>query len=1007
MRRLNTNIINAVNSHENSITVNFKFNGKRYKGHKGESLASALIANDIAIVGRSFKFSRPRGIVGHWSEEPNAIVQVGSGAGTVPNLKATQVELYEGLEAKSVNGWPNVNFDLMSISGFFERLMPAGFYYKTFMYPRKFWKTYEKYIRKAAGLGKVPSEPDPDFYEKLNHHCDILVVGAGPSGMLAALQAGRAGARVVIADDQSEIGGSLLYSNSKIKKMSGYAWAKSIENEIRSFKNITVISRCTVFGYYDHNFLTMIERCTDHQSLTSDLGPRQRLHRVRAQSVILATGAFERPLVFANNDLPRIMLASSVSAYINRYAVTPGEKLVVCTNNDNAYKTAFDWKSLINDHVTIIDTRRAVQSEVIERAKAMRIKIIHGHGVIEARGRTRVKSVLVAPLCMSGKEIIGEATEIYCDVVATSGGWSAAVHLSSQTGVKPVWDNEILSFRPGQAVQSQKSVGACNGSFELKECIEDGISVGASEAKRLGFESGKPKQKIDLPETKDEHPTQEVFCLPHFKPLSRAPKQFVDQQLDVTAGSIELTAREGFESVEHVKRYTALGFGTDQGKLSNVNGMAILANALGKSIAETGTTMFRPAYTPTTFGAIAGREVKKLFDPKRYTPMHDWHLENTVEFENVGQWKRPWYFPKSGETMEQSVRRECVAVRNSLGILDASTLGKIDVQGKDAKEFLNRVYTNNFDTLNPGKCRYGLMLKEDGMIFDDGVCACISKDHYLIHTTTGGAANVLAWLELWKQTEWPDLDVFLTSVTDAWATSTISGHNSRKLIQKLCSDIDFNNDNFKFMEWKQGLIAGIEARIFRVSFTGELSFEINVPSNFGLYIWNKLIEAGAEFDITPYGTESMHILRAEKGFIIVGQDTDGSMSPMDMGMDWIVKSKKDYSFLGERSLIRADIVREDRKQFVGLRTLNDKQVLPEGSQIVRSKKQTIPIQMEGHVTSSYFSACLGHPIALAMIKNGHQRMGEIVYSPQSDGSVIELRIVNPVFYDPKGERQYV
>ena len=1007
MSACNINRLKPLNVAGESTVINFKFNNKKYRGYKGDTLASALIANKVDVVGRSFKFSRPRGIVGHWSEEPNAIVQVGSGAGTVPNLKATQVELYEGLEAKSVNGWPTVNFDFMSLVGVFEKLMPPGFYYKTFMYPGRFWMLYEKYIRKAAGLGKAPVDSDPDYYDKENHHCDILVVGSGPSGMIAALEAGLSGADVIIADDQSEMGGSLLYSNHSLEGKSGFNWAKLLENKISSLKNVTVINRCTVFGYYDHNFLTMIERCNDHISVTSESGPRQKLHRVRAKRVILATGAFERPLVFANNDIPGVMIASSVSAYINRYKVLPGKSLVLCTNNDYAYKTAIDWKSEGNNRITIVDTRRAVKSELVNQAKALGIKIIYGHGVIEAKGKKRVQAALISPLSANGSELIGGSTEIVCDVIATSGGWSAAVHLNSQTGVKPVWNRNIISFTPGKTNETQVSIGACNGSFNLIDCIQEGSEAGALMSKNLGFGKGKPKEKIVLDKSDNEHPTQPIFCIPHQKPSIKGLKQFVDQQLDVTAGSIELAAKEGFESVEHVKRYTALGFGTDQGKLGNVNGMAILANALNKSIEETGTTMFRPAYTPTTFGAIAGRDVKVLFDPIRYTPMHEWHKKHTKEFENVGQWKRPWYFPKVSEGIEQAVARECLAVRNKVGILDASTLGKIDVKGKDALEFLNRVYTNDFTSLTPGRCRYGLMLKEDGMIFDDGVCACIDKNHYLIHTTTGGAANVLSWLEMWKQTEWPELEVFLTSVTDVWATATISGPESRKVISKICSDIDFSDDNFKFMHLKLGTVAGIEARIFRISFTGELSFEINVPSCYGLYIWSKLIDAGDEFGITPYGTEAMHVLRAEKGFIIVGQDTDGSMSPSDMGLSWIVKEGKNFSFLGERSLHRSDLLRSDRKQFVGLLSNDSKTHVPEGSQIVTSKKKKYPMKMEGHVTSSYAHGSLGYPIALAVVENGHKRLGETVFSPQADGSFVDLKIVSPVFYDPKGERSNV
>ena len=478
-------------------------------------------------------------------------------------------------------------------------------------------------------------------------------------------------------------------------------------------------------------------------------------------------------------------------------------------------------------------------------------------------------------------------------------------------------------------------------------------------------------------------------------------------QLDVTAAAIELAAREGYESVEHAKRYTAMGFGTDQGKLGNINGIAILANALGQTISETGTTMFRPAYTPTTFGAIAGRDIGALFDPERYTAMHRWHQEHGAIWENVGQWKRPWYFPQQSEHMHAAVNRECLAVRNSVGILDASTLGKIDIQGPDAAEFITRIYTNSYLKLAIGKCRYGVMLKEDGMIFDDGVTACLAENHYLMFTTTGGAAGVLAWLELWQQTEWPDLQVYFTSVTDHWATATVTGPNARKVIAKVCDDIDLSNDNFAFMDWRDGTVAEIKARLFRISFTGELSYEVNVPAHYGRFIWEKLLEAGKEFDITPYGTETMHVLRAEKGFIIVGQDTDGSVTPHDMNMSWVIAKNKTFSFLGKRSLERSDSLRDQRKQLVGLKTREPQQVLPEGAQIVNDPNQQLPMAMQGHVTSSYYSANLGHSIALAVVKGGLNRLGETVYCPLADGRILAAEIVSSVFYDPEGARQHV
>jgi sarcosine oxidase subunit alpha len=997
---------NRLDTH-NGVAIDFSFNGKGYKGLATDTLASALLANGVDVVGRSFKYARPRGIFGHGAEEPNGIIQLGSGSGTVPNLKATQVELYQGLEAYSVNGWPSVNFDLMGLIGAFGRLMPPGFYYKTFMYPQKLWMTYEHFIRKAAGLGATPVEADPDSYDKLNQHCDVLVVGAGPAGLVAAREAARTGARVIVADEQSQFGGSLLASTQQLDGLTAPLWIASLVSELKAFSNVQMLPRSTVFGYYDHNFLAILERRTDHLGLTAANGVRQRLHRVRAAQVVLATGALERPLVFAHNDIPGVMLASSVSTYVNRYGVAPGNKMVVFTTNDNAYQTALDWHQTGREIVALVDTRSNPSGDIVDAVKALGIEVIAGHGVIEAHGRTRVKRALIAPINEAGTQLTGAVRRLTCDLIACSGGWSPAVHLSSHTGAKPQWDEDIVGFRPGNSKQQERSAGACRGPFNLMGCLSEGASAGAQAAMLSGHGDGSLQFPATAVDEYAEQPQQALFLVPHTKTTSRAPSQFVDFQLDVSASGIELAVREGFESVEHVKRYTALGFGTDQGKLGNINGMAILANALNQSIAETGTTIFRPSYTPTTFGAIAGRDVNNLFDPERYTAVHRWHQEQGAKFEDVGQWKRPWYFPQQGETMQQAVDREGLAVRNSVGILDASTLGKIDIQGPDAAEFITRMYTNSYLKLAPGKCRYGVMLKEDGMIFDDGVCACLGDNHYLMFTTTGGAAGVLAWLELWQQTEWPELQVYFSSVTDHWTTATVTGPNARKVIAKVCNDIDLSKEAFPFMDWRNGTVAGVRARVFRISFTGELSYEVNVPAHYGRHVWEALVAAGEEFNITPYGTETMHVLRAEKGFIIVGQDTDGSMTPADMNMDWVVGKNKGFSFIGKRSLQRSDTIRADRKQLVGLKPLNKTDILPEGAQIVFDPKQKIPMSMQGHVTSSYYSANLGYSIALAVVKGGHDRIGNLVYCPLADGSIITSEIVSSVFYDPTGERHHV
>ncbi|MEP0174808.1 MAG: sarcosine oxidase subunit alpha [Paraglaciecola sp.] len=988
--------------------LNFTFNDKTYQGFEGDTLASALLANGVDVVGRSFKYSRPRGVITADAQEPNAIFQVGSNdASTIPNPRATQTELYANLVCSSTNGWPNVDFDLMGTVGKVGgSAMPPGFYYKTFMFPQSMWMSYEKMIRKGAGLGCSPLQPDPDSYDKLNHHCDVMVVGAGPAGLSAALAAARAGARVIIADEQNEMGGSLLCSTELIDGTAAAVWLVSTLTALAENDNVLLLPRSTAFGYYDQNYIGINERRSDHIGETNSHGTRQRLHKVRAKQVILATGAHERPLVFGNNDVPGCMLASAVTTYINRYAVVPGNRLALMTTNDNAYKAAIAWHDAGKSVVLIADTRPSADGFLVKEAMKRGIKVEFGHGIIDVKGSKRVKSVEVAPLSADGKSVSGQAVSYICDTVASSGGWSPVLHLSSHTGSKPIWRDDIQGFVPGNTEQAQHICGGIQGVYDLSQVLEDGIKCGLAAAGDAGKHVSSLEFLAPTVTKYTETPAMALFHIPHSKPTSRAPKQFVDYQNDVTAAGIELANREGFESIEHVKRYTALGFGTDQGKLGNINGMAITANSLGKTIPETGTTIFRPMYTPVTFGALSGSDVKQLFDPARFTAMHSWHVDNCAEFEDVGQWKRPWYYPKPGETMEQALARECLATRNSVGLLDASTLGKIDIQGKDAREFLNRVYTNPWSQLAVGKCRYGVMCKEDGMVFDDGVTACINDNRFQMTTTTGGAAGVLNWLELWHQTEWPELEVYFSTVTDHWSTMTISGPNSRKVLEKL-TDADVSNEAFPYMGWIAAEVAGVKARIFRISFTGELSFEINVQANFGLHCWEAVVAAGQEFDITPYGTETMHILRAEKGFIIVGQDTDGSVTPQDLDMNWVVGKKKAFSYLGKRSWSREDNERTDRKQFVGLKPKDPKVVLPEGAQIVFDKDQPIPMTMVGHVTSSYYSACLGYSFALAVVKGGLERMGQSVFVPLADGSTIEAEICSSVFYDPKGDRQNV
>ena len=1006
------NQVNRISSHSKHINrecpLTFTFNNKKYQGFEGDTLASALLANGVDVVGRSFKYSRPRGIITSDSQEPNAIFQIGSTQETtIPNPRATQTELYQGLTASSTNGWPNVDFDLMSTVGKLGgAMMPPGFYYKTFMYPQSLWMSYEHFIRKSAGLGASPQQRDPDSYDKMHHHCDVMIVGGGAAGLSAALAAALAGARIIISDEQNEFGGHLLCSKQLINDQAPSKWVKHIVAQLTVMKNVTLLPRSTAFGYYDHNLVVINERRSDHLGEYQHKITRQRVHKVRAKQVVLATGAHERPLVYGNNDVPGCMLANAISTYINRYDVVPGKQLVLMTTNDNAYKTAIDWHQAKREVVVIVDTRSSSDGDLVKQAKALGINIMFGHAVINVKGSKRVKGVEIAPIDTTKHSVAGTEIYVVCDTVASSGGWSPAIHLSSHTGSRPVWNDDIAGFVPGETVQKQHICGGIKGVYALSKVINDGFTIGAIAAQAAGKGTGHYVGALPKINDPKEAVSMALFHIPHRKKTSRAPKQFVDYQNDVTAAGIELANREGFESIEHVKRYTALGFGTDQGKLGNINGMAITAKSLGKTISETGTTIFRPMYTPTTFGALVGADVKQLFDPARFSAMHKWHVDNGAEFEDVGQWKRPWYFPKKDETMQQALERECLATRSSVGILDASTLGKIDIQGKDAREFLNRIYTNSWSKLAVGKCRYGVMCKEDGMIFDDGVTACLDENRFIMTTTTGGAAGVLQWLELWHQTEWPELEVYFSTVTDHWATTTISGPNSRKVLEKIC-DVDVSNDNFKYMDWIEATVAGVKARIFRISFTGELSFEINVQANYGMHTWQSVIEAGKEFNITPYGTETMHILRAEKGFIIVGQDTDGSVTPQDLDMNWVVGKKKEFSYIGKRSWSRMDNKRDDRKQIVGLKPKDPKFVLPEGAQIVFDKNQKIPMTMVGHVTSSYYSACMEYAFALALVKGGINRKGESVFLPLSNGTTVEAEICSPVFYDPAGERQNV
>ena len=988
---------------DRSRTLSFLFDGNRYEGHPGDTLASALIANGVHLVGRSFKYHRPRGIFSAGSEEPNALIQLGLGNHTEPNLRAPQIEIYDGLVASSQNRFPSLAFDLGEVNDLASPLIPSGFYYKTFMWPKRGWMTYERVIRRMAGLGRAPDGPDPDSYEHCHAHCDVLVAGGGAAGLAAALAAGRAGARVILADEQAELGGWLLSEGKDGIRISGRPatdWVEKTVAELAAMENVTLLRRTTAFGYYDHNWLGLAERVTDHLGPFAPAHlPRQRLWKVRAKQVVLAAGAIERPLVFSGNDRPGILLAGAVRSYIARYGTRPGNALVVVTSNDSGYLTALEAQKAGISVAAIVDTRPTADGALPQAARQADLRLYQGHGVIGTTGRLRVDGVRLAKLSADGSRIEGKGFGIPCDLVAMSGGWNPNVSLFSQSRGKLDFREADGVFVPGEATQPLRSAGMANGALTTADCLAQGFAAGAAAANDAGFTARKaPSLKIEEPEVPAAAP---IWLLPPEKPLVRA-KCFVDFQNDVTAADLKLAAREGFRSVEHVKRYTTTGMGTDQGRTSNVNALAILSATLGQDIPAVGTTTFRPPYTPVAFGAIAGRNIGRLFDPVRRTPIHAWHEAQGAKFENVGQWVRAWHYPKAGETLHAAVNREVKAARTGVGILDASTLGKIEVKGPDAAEFLNRIYTNAWLKLGIGKARYGLMLREDGMVFDDGVTVRLAEDRFLMSTTTGNAAPVLVHLEDYLQTEWPDLKVYLTSVTEQYATVTINGPKSRALLASLTSDIDTGNEAFPHMSLREGSVAGIPARVIRISFTGELSYEINVRASRGQELWEALMQAGEPFGITPYGTEAMHVLRAEKGFIIVGQETDGSMTPDDLGMSWIVSAKKP-DFVGKRSLARSDTVREGRKQLVGLLTEDPKEVLEEGAHVVERLLDKPPMPMLGHVTSSYYSPNAGRSIALAVLKGGRSLVGKTLSVPMVD-RIIKVTVTEPVFFDPKGER---
>jgi len=953
--------------------LTFGFNRQHLTGCQGDTLASALLANGVHLVGRSFKYHRPRGILSAGSEEPNALVAIERDPERItPNQRATMQELYEGLQSSSQNHFPSLACDFGAVNDALSPLLPAGFYYKTFMWPRAFWRhVYEPAIRTAAGLGRAPSLPDPDRYIQRFAHCDVLVIGAGPAGLAAALAASTTGARVILCDEQAELGGSLLSETvACIDGETAWSWLDETISSLALRPNVQLLPRTTAFGWFPDTMVGLVERVTDHLAQPDPRLPRERLWQVRARRVVIATGAIERPLVFSGNDRPGVMLADAAHCYLTRYGVKVGSRVVIATAGDSAYAVAEAMQEAGVTIAAIADQRADPGAIAHESGLPVRC----GTQVTGTKGRLRITAATLS----SGDTVT-------CDALLMSGGWTPSVHLFSQSRGRLRYDEVLGAFLPGEAVGNARSVGACNGSFTLLACLEEGYAAGGQAA---------PPRQFAATGARDSRPRAAAPT------PGRRGKAFVDFQNDVTVQDLLSAAGEGFRSIEHVKRYTTTGMATDQGKTSNMNALTIVSDTLGRSVPAVGHTTFRMPYTPVTFGALAGTARGALFEPVRRTPMHDWAEAQGAMFENVGTWQRARCFPHDREDMHAAVARECRAVRHGVGIFDATTLGKIEIVGPDAAEFLNRLYAGSFTRLAPGRCRYAVLLNEAGFVMDDGVVARLAPDRFHVTTTTGGAAAVLHHMEDYLQTEFSELRVWLTSVTEQFAVIAVQGPRARQVIAPLVQDVDFAG--MPHMSVREGRICDVPIRLFRVSFTGELGYEINVPADYGAAVWHAMIAAGAEHGITPYGTEAMHVLRAEKGYIIVGQETDGTVIPDDLGLDWAIgKAKPDY--VGKRSLLQKDMLRPDRKQLVGLLS---PEPLEEGAQIVADPAVPVPMPMLGHVTSAYWSEALQRPIALALVSGGRALMHRTLYVPMPDRT-IAVQVTEPVFYDPQGARLHV
>ena len=981
---------------DRSHPVRFKFDGQEFVAYPGDTLASALLANGVKLVGRSFKYHRRRGILGIGVEEPSAMVQLRTGGRWEPNLRATEIEVFDGLEAASQNRWPTLRFDIGSVFNWFSPFLPSGFYYKTFMWPKSKWMLYEKFIRQAAGLGKSATEKDPDTYSKTFEYCDILVVGAGPAGLAAALSAANTGANVVLVEETASLGGRLNYDEETINERSADQWTSECARGLASMPNVVILKRTTAFGIYDQNLVAALQRLADHEAEPQVWQDRQRVHWIRARQIILACGSIERTIPFDGNDRPGVMLASAVRGYAKKYSVRCGKNAVIFTNNDSAYMTVSSLKSVGVNVVAVIDSRTA-QPEKWAMEQLGDTPLKQGYAVSKTVGFNSVKAVDIVRI-LDKDATMGSTERIACDLLCVSGGWTPTAHLFSHAQGKLEFNDRIGAYVPSQKLQSVHVIGSANGTFSLRECITEAMLRGADSARQIGFDSS---AVIESPQVQEriEAESQPLWRVPSVG--KKRSKRFVDIQNDVTIEDIHLAHLEGYVSVEHLKRYTTLGMGTDQGRTSNINGLANLADLRKIEIPEVGHTTFRPPYTAIGLGAISGCEVGLHLSPVRRSALHSWHEQNHGNIQNSGVWKRPGYYPNPGEQIMDAIHREAVHVRSKVGITDVSSLGKIDIQGRDAAEFLDRVYINRWSSLPVGRVRYGLMLREDGFVYDDGTTTRISENEFYMTTTTAKAGPVLEHLEFYAQTVWPDLHVHLTSVTDQWAGMALAGPNSRDVLNALIGEDKASDEKLPFMGFIQCEIDGIEVRIFRVTFSGELGYEIHIPWKSAETVWKATLLAGKNWDIAPYGLEAMTVLRIEKGHVVAAE-LNGRTTAADLGFSRMMKKDKD--FVGKRMAERPALCSDNRKQLVGLRSTTGRPI-PRGAQIVETSTILPKMESKGHVSSTCYSPNLDQEIGLALIANGRQIEGKVLYAASPlNGRIVPVEVVNHVFFDPTGER---